>query len=655
MKNTIKKVMPMRLVTLVRCVKSHRAEGKMDMILGGLKDFQCQKCVYSHAKDEETAYLEQLEKICRKIEIDENNYFFYPYSKTLHRFFPTHAMNILSITPAYEEVLATDFAAMGENRVVRALKILVDRVTEKQSCVVRFMEVTRLCRRVLYPSDSFEGALQKILFFHAMLWQMEHGHNGLGRLDMALFPYYKKDIEEGRLTREKAEVILREMIALIGSQTHQKSATLYGDTGQYILLGGFDKEGRNVENELTHLFLGIFATLSIPDPKLILRVNNHTSKSVYDATARCLLKGNGSPLILNEDKVIPLMERFGYAPEDCYNLGTSACWEPLILGKSFDQNNNLNSISPLKAVNNAIMMASSYTADFEAFMRLFEQCLEENIRSCAHDLVMDCSPLFTLLFSDATKSGKDISKGGAKYAYHGMLVVGLPNTINALLNIKELVFKQKLLTLKECKDVIEHNFENAADLRGLLQSQPLKFGKVDDSVLRLTNRVSDKIESVVSNIRINGRRAKVGFSSPNYISQAFDIEASMDGRRSGEPLSTHISPVGKNIDIVEVINFASLMNYEGCRINGNVVDFIIPAAFNRHVDKLSELLNDSVQRGLYELQLNVLDKNTLIDARNHPEKYPNLVVRVWGFSAYFNELPDEYKVNLINRAEAYEC
>lgn len=655
MRNAIKKAMPMRLVTLVRCVKNHRAEGKINMILGGLKDFQHQKWVYSHAKDEETAYLEQLEKICRKIEIDENGYFFYPYSKTLHRFFPTHAMNIVSITPAYEEVLATDFAAMDENRVVRTLRILVDRVAEKQSSVVRFMEVKHLCRSVLYPADSLEGALQKILFFHAMLWQMNHGHNGLGRLDMALFPYYKKDIEEGRLTREKAEVILREMIALIGSQMRQKSATLYGDTGQYILLGGVDKEGRNVENELTHLFLEIFATLSIPDPKLILRVNSHTSKAVYDATAQCLLKGNGSPLILNEDKVIPLMEKFGYAPEDCYNLGTSACWEPLILGKSFDQNNNLNSISPLKAVNKAVMMASSDTVDFEAFMRLFEHCLEEDIRSCAHDLIMDCSPLFTLLFSDAAKSGKDISKGGAKYAYHGMLVVGLPNTINALLNIKELVFMQKLLTLEECKGMIEHNFENAADLRGLLQSQPLKFGKVDDSVLRLTNRVSDKIESVVSNIRINGKRAKVGFSSPNYISQAHDIEASMDGRRSGEPLSTHISPVGRDVDITEVINFASLMSFGGCRINGNVVDFIIPAAFNRHVDKLSELLNDSVQRGLYELQLNVLDKNTLIDARNHPEKYPDLVVRVWGFSAYFNELPDEYKVNLINRAEAYEC
>ena len=223
--------------------------------------------MYSHAKDEETAYLEQLEKICRKIEIDENNYFFYPYSKTLHRFFPTHAMNILSITPAYEEVLATDFAAMGENRVVRALKILVDRVTEKQSCVVRFMEVTRLCRRVLYPSDSFEGALQKILFFMRCFGKWSMGIMVLGRLDMALFPYYKKDIEEGRLTREKAEVILRGDDCSYRIADASKSATLYGDTGQYILLGGFDKEGRNVENELTHLFLGIFATLSIPRSK----------------------------------------------------------------------------------------------------------------------------------------------------------------------------------------------------------------------------------------------------------------------------------------------------------------------------------------------------------------------------------------------------
>ncbi len=646
--------MPMRFISLLRCLKAHRAEGKLKMAILGTKDFLVQSWVYPHKKDAEMAYIGQLEEICRRIEINENTYFFYPFSKRLHRFFPTHVMNILSITPAYEEVVETDFASMSDTPVLKALKVLIKRIEIKKSTNIRFKTVQGLCKRILSPADSFEGALQKILFFHALLWQMNHGHNGLGRLDMVLYPYYQKDIEKGVLTKEQAEEILRKVITLLGSQTRLKSATLYGDTGQYILLGGIDKKGAMVENDLTHMFLNIFATLSIPDPKLILRVNRQTSKAIYDDTACCLLKGNGSPLILNEDKVIPLMVKFGYAAEDCYNLGTSACWEPLVLGKSFDQNNNLSSISPLLAVNKTVMNTQE-TATFSDFLKIFNYYLEDNIRSCAHNLAMDCSPLFSLLFADARMSGKDISKGGAKYAYHGMLVTGLPNAINALLNIEQLVYIKKIVSLNECKQAMKQNFKNANDLRALLQSQPLKFGKTDKHILSLTNYVIERIEAIVSTIQINGSQAKVGFSSPNYIGQAHEIGASLDGRRSGEPLATHISPVGKDIGITEVINFASKMRIDGCCINGNVVDFIIPQSFNRHPNKLSELLRDSIHRGIYELQLNVLDKNTLIDARNHPEKYPNLIVRVWGFSAYFNELPDDYKMNLIHRAEIYAC
>ena len=94
--------------------------------------------------------------------------------------------------------------------------------------------------------------------------------------------------------------------------------------------------------------------------------------------------------------------------------------------------------------------------------------------------------------------------------------------------------------------------------------------------------------------------------------------------------------------------------YEGCRLNGNVVDFIIPVAYAKQKDKLTSIIKNACQKGLYEIQLNVLDKATLIDAKQHPEKYPNLIVRVWGFSAYFNDLPEEYKDNLIKRAELYE-
>lgn len=653
MKELIKKLVPLKGITLVRCLKAYQEKGKKNMILKGINKFLSETWVYPKGDNDIEAYIYQLNVICKTITIRDDQYFFYPFSPYIHRFIRPNVINILSITPAYENVVNTDFTTL-DNKVLKPLTLLLNRVKSIQSNNKRFEDVKSLCNNLLKPSKSFEQALQKILFFHALLWQMGHGHNGLGRLDMVLYPFYKRDLEKKILDKSKAERILREAISIIGANTHDKSATLYGDTGQYILLGGIDKEGVTVENDLTLMFLEIFSTLSIPDPKLILRINSKTSRNIFDAAAKCLLKGNGSPLLLNEDKVIPLMENFGYNKNDCYNLGTSACWEPLILGKSFDQNNNLMSISPLRAVN-ATLLKHTNCQTFSEFINYVYEELEKNIRSCVHDLNMDCSPLFSILFEEPRKRSIDISKGGAQYAYHGLLVVGLPNTINSLLNINDLVFERRLLTLKECATAIINNFENQNDLKAILKNAKLKFGSSDKKVIEITNQISDKINEIVSTIKINGQPAKVGFSSPNYISQAHDIQASMDGRSYGEPLATHISPVGKDIDITEIINFAGSIKYDGCRINGNVVDFIIPKAFNRHPDKLSLLLQDALSKGIYEMQLNVLDKETLIDARNHPEKYPNLVVRVWGFSAYFNELPDEYKINLINRAESYAC
>lgn len=652
MRELLKQILPLKGITLARCLKAERNKGKGYLVYA-LNKFISEEWIYPSSSNDEKGYENQLNKICKRIKINDQQYFVYPYSSKMHRFIHPGVTNILSITPAYEDVLKTDFSVINNN-VVKSLRILLKRISIISSNNERFKVVQGLCSDLLSPSKSFEQALQKILFFHGLLWQMGHGHNGLGRLDMVLYPYYKRDIDNGVLDKMKAEKILREAIAIIGANTHDKSAILYGDTGQYVLLGGIDQNWTNVENDLTYMFLDVFSTSSVPDPKLILRVNKNTSKDIYDSAAKCILKGNGSPLILNDDKVISLMKDFGYEEADCYNIGTSACWEPLILGKSFDQNNNLTSISPLIALNTTLMRHTDCKS-FNQLMNYFYEELEENIKSCAHDLNMDCSPLFSLLFEEPRKRGIDISKGGAKYSYHGMLVVGLPNVVNSLLNINELVFEEKILTLDECVSAIKNNFKEKNDLKNILKNQELKFGCSDRKVIEITNNISDRINDIVSKIKINGQPAKVGFSSPNYISQAHDIPASMDGRLYGEPLATHISPVGKDIDITEILNFSGLMKFDGCRINGNVVDFIIPRAFNRYPEKLSLLLQDAQKRGVYEMQLNVLDKETLIDARNHPEKYPYLVVRVWGFSAYFNELPDEYKVNLINRAESYAC
>ena len=109
------------------------------------------------------------------------------------------------------------------------------------------------------------------------------------------------------------------------------------------------------------------------------------------------------------------------------------------------------------------------------------------------------------------------------------------------------------------------------------------------------------------------------------------------------------------MDISEVLSFASNIKYPTNCINGNVVDFILPCAYINNPIKMRSVIKDAINNGLYELQLNVLDKAKLVDAKTHPEKYPDLIVRVWGFSAYFNDLPEEYKDNLIARADTYNA
>ena len=260
-----------------------------------------------------------------------------------------------------------------------------------------------------------------------------------------------------------------------------------------------------------------------------------------------------------------------------------------------------------------------------------------------------------MFFDDCLEREKDFTDGGAIYAYHGVQVVSLPNTVNALLNIKRLVFDEHLIGMDDCRNAINSNFVNMEDLRTLLITTGKKFGSTDAEVIDITNDMISFTAHVVKELKCNGEHVKVGFSSPNYISQSKNIEASLDGRKNGEPFAVHISPISSQIDISEILDFSSHLKYEDNCINGNVVDFILPSSYIKNPDKLRGVLKSACSKGLYELQLNVMDKATLIDAKAHPDKYPHLVVRVWGFSAYFNDLPEEYKDNLIRRADTYEA
>lgn len=614
-------------------------------------------------------YARQFYKIVKKISISTDYGYIYPYDPFIER--ELLRTPLASITVDFQKVLESNLLDLKEAiqkcenhsfkeremSVIASIEYVSNKISKhlQQRPSKRDLELSTYFPNILYHTpESLDEALQKILFYDALFWQMRHSHIGLGRIDMILLDYYVNDINKGTLTRVQAREKLRNFILVLGKDTVSKSLELIGDTGQYILLGGIDKNGSNVDNELTELFIDVLAELRIPDPKLILRVNEQTSDKIWDKSINCIKTGIGSPLIMNESIIMEKMTQYGYNAEDVWNVGTSACWEPLIIGKSFDQNNPFRSAIAIKPLNRLILEGKNYTS-FDELFNSYKNEFEKELTSVVNDIKFDCSPLFSLFFCDCIEREKDFTEGGAVYAYHGVQVVSLPNTVNALLNIKRFVYDEKLISLDDCRKAINCNFANMEDFHTLLITTGKKFGSTDAEVIDITNDIISFTADVVRELKCNGEHVKVGFSSPNYISQSKNIEASLDGRKNGEPFAVHISPISSQIDISEILDFSSSLKYEENCINGNVVDFILPSSYIKNPDKLRGVLKNACSKGLYELQLNVMDKATLIDAKAHPDKYPHLVVRVWGFSAYFNDLPEDFKDNLIRRAELYEC
>ena len=591
---------------------------------------------------ENIVFAKQFKRMCKTMDI-KDGFYVYPFDTWTVRIMPQTTHFIVSVTADYGTVLSSKLRDIQQNikcddsnfhgsicETINGITIVKQKVVKnlKKKNDARSIELLTYFERLLDSEpECFDEALQKILFFNALFWQAGHMHVGLGRLDFILNKYYERDIVEGRLTRDKAKSLIKEFCYSLHRDVVAKSGVLVGDTGQYILLGGIDDNGCNIHNAITDLFLEVIAEIKLPDPKLILRTNNQTPDAIWNLSVDCLTTGIGSPLILNEKRIMDGMVEFGYQSSDVWNFGTSACWEPLIIGKSFDQNNLLPNIPIINCINDLVCSPTTDYTTFEDFLDALLPIVGDYVRQHTYDAVSDCSPLYSLFFDDCLVKEKDFSRGGAKYAYHGVQIVSFPNTINALLNIKHYVYEKKMFALDDCKNAIRNNYNGYEDMRNLFLSNVIAYGANVPEVVCLTNLLMTYISNVCSSLTINGEKIKVGYSSSEFITQSKKIKATLDGRRDYEPFAVHISPVSQKIDIQEVFDFAASLDYSGNKMNGNVVDFIIPTAYAKNKDKLIAILKDAIRKGVYELQLNVLDKQTLVDAKAHPEKYPNQIGR----------------------------
>ena len=248
---------------------------------------------------------------------------------------------------------------------------------------------------------------------------------------------------------------------------------------------------------------------------------------------------------------------------------------------------------------------------------------------------------------------RSISEGAAFYNNYGITTVALSNVVDSLLNIKHIVFDGRECTLADLNKWRNKDYVGHEVLLKSLQKNKY-YGHDDADVVELVEDITGSLSKIAENYHNRyGGTVKFGLSSPGYNILCKKSSADISGRRKGMPYNAHISC--SDAAYTEIVNFAAQLDYKHQKFNGNVVDFFMaPLFLEKNRDKFILFMSESIKVGFFQMQMNVMDSGTLIDAREHPESYAGLIVRVWGFSAYYNDLPESYKDLLIERALAAE-
>lgn len=503
-------------------------------------------------------------------------------------------------------------------------------------------------------ADHFEEAIQRILFLNMVLWQTNHPLMGFGLLDTILEDIYEEDKKRGMQSREKATETILDFYRVIHNYYWYKSHALVGDTGQLVIVGrtGVDKQYHC--NDLSYCFIEGIKRLQLPDPKVLLRVSKDTPRELMKCALECIATGIGCPVLANDDRIIPQLLQNGIREEDAFDYATAACWEPLIAWKC-PFSNNLTVLNYMKSMENMFMREPlEKIADFDSFVERYAFYLRHNLNAAQNSLQnrrFAYDPLVSVFIDGCKEKKKDVSDGGAVYNDYGMTTIALGNVVNAMCNIKKYVFEEKIYTLQNVKDILMKNFRGEEELIDILKKNPEKYGTDSPLALDLTNKIVDITCQCTSDfVNYMGGKLKFGLSSPAYVDAGRDTKASFDGRKAGEAFYVHISSPHTEA-YTELVDFASSIELRGNSYNGNVVDFMTTPAFIRdNLEKIVDFVYGGITKGFFEMQIGVVSSETLLSAREHPELFPNLIVRVWGFSAYFIDLPDSYKDVVIKRA-----
>ena len=542
------------------------------------------------------------------------------------------------------------------------------------------------CRRVpANPPRTFHEAMQ-CLWFTQVIANISYGMAAtfaLGRVDQYLYPFYARDVEAGTITEAGAQELIDELQLKLTSnmlllpEAGADVASTLGTSPQPITIGGQTKDGSDATNELSYMILESSRKLRAVVNNLAIRIHSRTPENFLLRSCRVYRSTSGQAFY-NDEVIIPALLRDGYTLEDARDYAIVGCVEPTGSGDTFactgGNDLKLGGVFEMVLTNGDYRLMpgqglgtgdpSSFKS-FDDLMDAFRRQLEHNVKMVADavnakDAVYRAefpAPFVSATLTGCVENGRDATDGGARYNFGSITARGLGTTADSLAAIKKLVFDDRVLTMSEVLELLRTNFEGKDDVRQLLINRAPKYGNDDDYVDSIAREVASLFcREVTKHQSIRGGHFRPSFYSyGTHVLDGLFLGATPDGRMAGEAISNGISPVNAREEKgpTAVLKSAAKLEHR-LMSNGNALNLrLLPSLVRDEgtLRKVMSLVKTYFRLGGMHLQFNVVSRETLEDAQQHPQNHRDLVVRVSGYSAFFTDLGKLIQDDIIARTE----
>ncbi len=589
----------------------------------------------------------------------------------------------------YQSVIIANTASL---KLMKRYEQLMRKQAEDTKDTIRKAELEQMADNMNQiqtgAPQTYWQAVQLMYFIQFLIWTEGGYLIPLGRTDQILYPFYQRDLDSGTLNREFAMEILEAFFMKLNyevDRTHGDALKINSDTGQSITIGGVNpKTGEDVSNEITMMILDAKCDLRVTDPKVHLRVHNATPKAIWEKAAYLNSLGMGFPTYENDEAIIPAFMSYPeYTLEHARDYAASGCWEMTIQGRSL--NRNVGSVCALRCLEWALndgqfvlgvpsaenakgMLGDRYGITtgklewFDSYDKLFNAFKVQMkhyigmVTSYVNRSQLSPSPFYSSMMEGTMEKGADFNNDGTIYVETDFQLAALSNTADALYAIRKIVFEEKLFTLVEFNNILKNNWEGHEPLRQRILNEFPRFGNADPDVDAIANDIVKHFTYEVTkheNAAGQTYRARIS-SATSYIYGSRILGASADGRKAREIYSDNLSPMvgADRKGPTAVVRSCGNLDFSQCA-GGAVLDMKFhPTSLNTEEgrEKFVALLKTYCKLGGLQAQINVLDNKILLDAQKHPENYRDLMVRIWGFSAYFTAIDKHWQDHIIARS-----